>query len=706
MRARQIAPVALVVVLTVAGFVGARALVERDARRDSEHRADVAAAQIRGRLDQGASLAESLRRYMVGAAGDAFSTTASRWLSSAGFPAAAWVEQIADDDRAAYEQRLGAPIIARDRQRQGTRATYLPATLVSGISPMDAPGIDLGGEAGMAAALARAGSLYDAGATPLTTLSDGSRGLFLVRDAPRLRDGIVEPGFVVVFVSELWLRAAATDTPKLQLTVGGGRRGAGVHHTFAAAGQPFDVAVPKETVEGAAEALPWIILAAGLGLAALAAALGLNAARRARAQEEVDRIFNLSRDVITVADFDGNLRRVNPAAEEVLGYTRQELLERPYLELVHPDDRAATAEEAAALADGRTTLSFANRFARKDGTYRTLEWTATPVPDEGVIYGVARDATERTRLAAEQEALRRVATLVARGVPAQEVFASVAEEVSRLLDARAVAIKRAEDDTIVAGELPAGDAVTVPIMVEGAVWGTVVAGTDAPDARRRVAEFTELAGTAIANAASRSELTASRARVVAASDQTRRQIERDLHDGAQQRLVHTVITLKLALQMTDESERAKFVAEALEQAEQANVELRELVHGILPPALQAGGLPTAVKVLASRMSLPVELDVDVPRLPDAVEATAYFVIAEALTNVTKHARAEHASVRARVEDTRLRIQVRDDGVGGARVEGSGFLGLADRLAVFEGRLRVESPPGGGTLVSAELRVDI
>src|SRR5262245_42183108 len=204
MRARQIAPVGLVAGLTVAGFLGARALVERDARRDSEHRAEVAAAQIRGRLDQGASLAESLRRHMVGTAGgDAFSTNASRWLSPAGFPAAAWVEQVGGDERVAYERRLGGPIIARDHQPQAPRASYLPATFVSGISPMDAPGIDLGGEAGMAAALTRAASLYEAGATPLATLSDGSRGLFLVKDAPRLREGIVEPGFVVVFVSEL-----------------------------------------------------------------------------------------------------------------------------------------------------------------------------------------------------------------------------------------------------------------------------------------------------------------------------------------------------------------------------------------------------------------------------------------------------------------------------------------------------------------------
>jgi len=156
--------------------------------------------------------------------------------------------------------------------------------------------------------------------------------------------------------------------------------------------------------------------------------------------------------------------------------------------------------------------------------------------------------------------------------------------------------------------------VAAPIMVEGDLWGSVVAGTEReqfpPDAEQRMAEFTELAGTAIANAESRSELTASRARVVAASDDTRRQIERDLHDGAQQRLVHTVVTLKLARRAfrTDDDAARALVAEALDHAEQATVELRELVQGILPPVLRRSGLHAAVEGLATRMPLPVEID--------------------------------------------------------------------------------------------------
>jgi PAS domain S-box-containing protein len=780
-RPRQIAPVALIIGLTIAGFFGARALGERDARRDSEHRAEVAAAQIDGRVEQGASLGESLRRFMAGVDGrevtsEDFAANASKWLSPAGFPAAAWVEQVPASQRAAYERRTGQPIVTRDRSRRivpvGSRPSYLPATLVSGIPPMAVPGIDLGGESGMAATLARASTLDETAASRLATLRDGSKGLFLVRSAPRLTRGSVEPGFAVVFVSEQSLHAAATDTKTLQLTVEGSGSGANegaatVHDTFTEAGQRFDVAVPEESVEGAAAVLPWIILAAGVVLAGLAGALGVNAARRAKAQDELDRIFTLSPDLITVADFEGRFTRVNPAAEEILGYTEEELLARPYIDLVHPDDRERTAAEAAGIGQGKPTLSFENRFVRKDGSLRVLEWTSTPVVEDRLMFGMARDVTKRReaeaeleRLAAEQMALRRVATLVASGVPAGEVFSAVAEELERLFDAQTTLMGRLEPDgtmTIVANsgtppdELTVGSrlklesgmvlaevvrtgrsarvddyshppasvgritqqlgvhcSVAVPIMVEGSLWGSMGAATHRKqfpaDVEHRMAAFTELVATAISNVQARSELAASRARVVAAADEERRRVVRDLHDGAQQRLVHSIITLKLAHQalQPDQQPGSELVAEALEQAERANVELRELAHGMLPAVLTRGGLRAAVEALAARTPVPVEVAVSVDRLPAPVEATAYFVVAEALTNLAKHARATRATVRAHVEDGTLQLKVRDDGIGGARPDGSGLVGLADRLAVLDGQLRVDSPADGGTVVAADI----
>jgi PAS domain S-box-containing protein len=377
--------------------------------------------------------------------------------------------------------------------------------------------------------------------------------------------------------------------------------------------------------------------------------------------------------------------------------------------------------------------------------------------------------TQVERLADEQAALRHVATLVARGVPPEEVFAAVAEEVGRLLDTGLAGMARYERDdmvTVVAAwaaedehgaahplvpgpwpleggdvastiartgrpvriddyhgvpgriaafvrdELGISSSVGSPIVVDGRLWGALFVHsmqTDEPlprDTESRLTGFTELVATAISNTEARNEVAASRARIVAATDDERRRVVRDLHDGAQQRLVHTVITLKLAQRasQTKAGDVPALVSEALDHAEQATAELRELVHGILPAVLTQGGLRAGVDALGSRMPVPVENDVSVGRLPAAVEATAYFVVAEALTNVAKHARAGRASVAARIEDGTLQVQVRDDGVGGAQPDGSGFLGLADRLAALDGQLRVESPTGGGTLVTADIPV--
>jgi signal transduction histidine kinase len=213
--------------------------------------------------------------------------------------------------------------------------------------------------------------------------------------------------------------------------------------------------------------------------------------------------------------------------------------------------------------------------------------------------------------------------------------------------------------------------------------------------------FNEMAGSLEAG---RDALIASRARVLTAGDEARRRVVRDLHDGAQQRLVHTIVTLKLAQQALrdDDGPAEPLVAEALTHAEQANAELRELAHGILPAVLSRGGLRAGIEALVSRLTFPVTADVTDQRFPPAIEASAYFVVAEALTNVVKHARAQRAAVEAHVEEGVLRVEVRDDGVGGASPDGTGLLELDDRLAALGGRLRVESPPEGGTAVAATL----
>jgi signal transduction histidine kinase len=257
------------------------------------------------------------------------------------------------------------------------------------------------------------------------------------------------------------------------------------------------------------------------------------------------------------------------------------------------------------------------------------------------------------------------------------------------------------------GWLDARCAVGGPIVVAGRLWGAMIVSSRRPEpmpagTEAWIEEFAELIATAVANIQARSDLAGSRARIVAATDEERRRVVRDLHDGAQQRLVHTIITLKLARRaFQDEHEDAPaLLTEALDHAEKATAEQRELAHGILPAVLTQAGLRAGVEALASRMPVPVENSVSVVRLPAAVEATAYFVVAEALTNVAKHARAGRASVAARVENGTLRIEVLDDGVGGARPDGSGLLGLTDRLAALDGRLQIESPADGGTLIAA------
>jgi signal transduction histidine kinase len=279
---------------------------------------------------------------------------------------------------------------------------------------------------------------------------------------------------------------------------------------------------------------------------------------------------------------------------------------------------------------------------------------------------------------------------------------------------------RADEWTNATGEVGAmtdalgvGSCVATPIVVDGRLWGTMIAATTGPapqppDTERRLERFAELVATAIANAEAREaierlaeEQAASRARLLTEADAARRRVVRDLHDGAQQQLVTSIMTLKLAQSQTD-GEAKSLVDEALVQAERANVERRELAHGILPSVLIRGGIRAGVKAVVSRVDLPVHVDLTNQRFPAEIEASAYFIIAEALTNVVKHAGATRAEVKARIEKGALLLEVRDDGVGGADPAGHGLLGLADRATALGGSLHVQRLGSGGTVVSAAL----
>jgi signal transduction histidine kinase len=370
---------------------------------------------------------------------------------------------------------------------------------------------------------------------------------------------------------------------------------------------------------------------------------------------------------------------------------------------------------------------------------------------------------ELRTLADEQAALRRVATLVAEAAAPLAVFAAVAEEVGRLLLADHTIMARYEaDDTVTvvaawsatgntlpvglrrpllqasmsrlvretgrpvrfdpyagvaAAELEIGirSAIGAPITVQGRLWGLMtVASTGEeppppPGTEARLADFTELVATAIANAQAQAELTASRARIVATADQTRRRIERDLHDGAQQRLVSLALQLRAAQaavppDLDNLGAELDGVAAGLNGALE---ELQELSRGIHPAILSEGGLGPALRTLARRSAVPVQLQVGMEgRLPERVEVAAYYVVAEALTNVAKHAGASVVQLEVDTEDGLLRLGVRDDGVGGADpARGSGLVGLKDRVEATGGTLRVDSRAGQGTSLLVELPID-
>jgi signal transduction histidine kinase len=371
---------------------------------------------------------------------------------------------------------------------------------------------------------------------------------------------------------------------------------------------------------------------------------------------------------------------------------------------------------------------------------------------------------ELEELAQTQAALRRLATLVARGEPSEVVFAAATREALRHFGSGTARMIRFELDgtaTLVANEgrtvpevrvgerwvgyPPTGltatvlrtgkaarvddyhdvaggeatvregirSAVAVPIHVNGRLWGMIAVGPGQgplpPDTEQRMAEFTELVATAVANAQTRAELVTSRARIVAASDEARRRIERDLHDGAQQRLIALALRLRWAAAMPHESDEIRTeITDVVAGLMDVIDELREISHGIHPAILSKAGLPSALRAIGRRSAVPVDMDLRIDgRLPEPIEVGAYYVVSEMLTNATKHARASVVEVHAEVSGGTLRVCVRDDGVGGADpLRGSGLVGLQDRIEALGGTFSLHSPTGGGTTMCCELPVQV
>jgi PAS domain S-box-containing protein len=456
------------------------------------------------------------------------------------------------------------------------------------------------------------------------------------------------------------------------------------------------------------------------------------------------------------------------SAAEMIGHELAGLIVPPGLRELHRAGLARYLRTGLSRVAGQRLEALG---MRADGSEFPIELIVTrpDIPGPAMFCGYLRDMTEtraregeQRRLMQEQAALRRVATAVAASTDPRRVFAVVTEEVARLLGAQSSNMVRFNDGvtaTVVGGwsegevrNVPVGDtvgmdgdtasarvyrtgvpariddyaaiegelavhlrglgfrcAVAAPIFLGGRLWGAVIVSSVDPrpfpvGAEQRIADFSELAAQALANASAREELAASRARIVAAGDAERRRLERNLHDGAQQRLVSLALMLRMAARRHPGDPDLERAGDELTYALQ---ELRELARGIHPAVLTERGLEPAVEALATRASVPVDLDVALgdERLPGPVEAAAYYVVAEALTNVAKYAHASEVSVGVERAEGHACIEVRDDGIGGAAAEGgSGLRGLADRVEALGGRFVLSSPAGAGTTLRAEIPV--
>jgi PAS domain S-box-containing protein len=495
-----------------------------------------------------------------------------------------------------------------------------------------------------------------------------------------------------------------------------------------------------------------------------------------------------TQSLVCVLDRDGRILLFNEACERATGYRRDEVIGRDARDVVIPyEEREAFGEFLTFVWRTGAPSPQVGHWRTKQGRLRLIAWSNHPMPapdgspaalvttgidltdrespSRGVQDALAADPGEKLaeigRLATEQRALRRVATLVASEVSPERVFTAVSEGCARVLEVNASTVVRyeidgtatvlgrhnrdnidvfrigervrADEDSALARvrrtAAPAriddwggleGDikeamfrtgyrsTAAAPIVVAGALWGAVAIASEdplAPDSENRLGAFCELASLAVASAQARADLNASRARVVRAGDEQRRRLERNLHDGAQQHLVSVAVKLRVARSQLEAKPdiTARLLDEALFELGAGLEELREIARGLHPAILGEHGLGRALEVLADRLPVAVALDVLPERLPAQLEATLYYIVSEALTNVAKHAGAGEARVTiARRRDV-VRCEIADDGRGGADASrGSGITGLRDRAEAAGGTLAITSPPGRGTVIKAAL----
>jgi signal transduction histidine kinase len=484
----------------------------------------------------------------------------------------------------------------------------------------------------------------------------------------------------------------------------------------------------------------------------------LRAAESDQRRREADLLAALARTMLRESNSPRMLAAASTRLSEVLD------LPPPYAVLGRADAQPVAGQQRIVLRDGDQPVG--SLLVPAELSTADARRVRRVVPALEALLAAARDREDlheqTVTLARQQASLRRVATLVALRADLDDIYTAVATELADGLGAEHVSLVRYEDEHclvlaarddgaqdlgLTIGErLPVGGhnvstlvratgeaatvdygeasgpiaqrlarrglllGVGVPITVERRTWGAVIIGASeaapVPDVQARMTDFADLVATAVHNSETSAQLTRSRARVVAAADQARRLIERDLHDGAQQRIVSLGLDLR-ATQAAVPDELADLrdrLDRSVDTLAQVHTDLQELSRGIHPAILSRGGLGAALKTLARRSPVPVALTISIPaRLPDTVEVAAYYVVAEALTNAAKHARASEVGVSAVAHDGVLDLTVSDDGVGGALAgDGSGLIGLHDRIEAAGGTLTITSPAGVGTTLSATI----
>jgi PAS domain S-box-containing protein len=469
-----------------------------------------------------------------------------------------------------------------------------------------------------------------------------------------------------------------------------------------------------------------------------AAALWLDNERlqaKLRTQYEfLETIVNAAPSLLCSLDREGRITNLNEASRRASGYPDEEDVRwQPFWDVyVAPDERAAARQRFEDAAPAHEATAFEHTFVNRRGEELTIAWSTAPITDEqgnvsNVICG-GLDITERRRREQELEVERDFASTVANTIPIflvgvwddasvngygpNPAFENNLGWTRDDTSGRNLLDFIHPEDRYLAGMAIASAANGVPSERRESRWlhkdGSIrIVSWSAREILGMEGRTVVLVSGADVTQRYRQqeEIHASRARIVQAGDEERRRLERNLHDGAQQRLVALSLSLRLAQsKLKSDPAAADAVLEASRQELAAALdELRELARGIHPAILTDRGLPAALEALASRSPIPVEIETPDEALPQPVEAAAYYVIAEALANVVKYARASAATVRVEREDECARITVVDDGAGGADpTKGSGLRGLTDRVAALEGTLEVDSPPGEGTRITAEI----